>query len=44
MEIIIPVYFVGGYQSTPLVMLGINSGFSSKNNPIENQEARSTRP
>jgi hypothetical protein len=35
-----PVYVVGRYQSTPLVMLGINPGFSSKNSPVEDKEAR----
>jgi hypothetical protein len=35
-----PVYVVGRYQSTPLVLFGLNPGFSSKNSPIEDQEAR----
>jgi hypothetical protein len=35
-----PVYVFGKYHSTPIVMLGINPGFSSKNSPIEDMEAR----
>jgi|SRR5215211_511862 len=35
-----PVYVFGRYQSTPFVMLGINPGFSSKNSPVEDKEAR----
>jgi hypothetical protein len=29
-----PVYVVGRYQSTPIVMLGINPGISLKNSPV----------
>ena len=35
-----PVYVFGRYQLTPFVMLGINPGFSSKNSPVEDKEAR----
>jgi hypothetical protein len=35
-----PVYVFGRYQSTPFVMLGINPGFSSRNSPVEDKEAR----
>jgi hypothetical protein len=35
-----PVYVVGRYESAPFVMFGINPGYSSINNPIEEKEAR----
>jgi hypothetical protein len=35
-----PVYVVGKYKKTPIVMFGLNPGYSLKNNPIEDQEAR----
>jgi hypothetical protein len=35
-----PVYVVGRYQATPIVMLGINPGISLKNSPVEDMEAR----
>jgi hypothetical protein len=35
-----PVYVFGKYHLTPFVMLGINPGFSSKNSPVEDKEAK----
>ena len=35
-----PVFIVGNYETTPIVMFGINPGYSSKNNPTEDREAR----
>ena len=35
-----PVYVVGKYKSAPVAMFGVNPGYSSVNNPIEEEEAR----
>lgn len=35
-----PVFIVGNYETAPIVMFGINPGYSSKNNPTEDREAR----
>lgn len=35
-----PVYIVGKYDLTPIMMFGINPGYSKKNNPKEDSEAR----
>jgi hypothetical protein len=35
-----PVFVVGKYNKTPIVMFGLNPGYSLKNNPVEDQEAR----
>ena len=35
-----PVFIVGNYETAPVVMFGINPGYSSKNNPAEDREAR----
>jgi hypothetical protein len=35
-----PVYVFGNYQVAPLVMFGINPGYSYLNSPIEDNEAR----
>ena len=35
-----PVFVVGNYEMDPIVMFGINPGYSSKNNPSEDREAR----
>ena len=35
-----PVFVVGNYEMAPIVMFGINPGYSSKNNPSEDREAR----
>jgi hypothetical protein len=35
-----PVFVVGKYDKTPIVMFGLNPGYSPKNNPIEDAEAR----
>ena len=35
-----PVFIVGNYETAPIVMFGINPGYSSKNNPKEDREAR----
>jgi hypothetical protein len=35
-----PVYLVGKYEKSPFVLFGINPGYSSKNNPTEDREAR----
>jgi hypothetical protein len=35
-----PVYLVGKFQKTPIIMFGINPGYSSINNPAEEREAR----
>jgi hypothetical protein len=35
-----PVFIVGKYEIAPIVMFGINPGYSSKNNPTEDREAR----
>jgi hypothetical protein len=34
-----PVYVVGKFQTAPIVTFGINPGYSSKNSPIEENEA-----
>jgi hypothetical protein len=34
------VYVVGKYQTAPVIMFGINPGYSSTNNPTEENEAR----
>jgi hypothetical protein len=34
------VYVVGKYQRAPVIMFGINPGYSSTNNPTEENEAR----
>ena len=33
-----PVFVVGNYDKTPIVMFGINPGYSPKNNPTEDAE------
>jgi hypothetical protein len=35
-----PVYVVGKYKIAPIVMFGINPGYSLENNPTEDKEAR----
>ena len=35
-----PVFVVGKYETAPIVKFGINPGYSSKNNPTEDKEAR----
>jgi hypothetical protein len=35
-----PVYVIGKYESSSLVMFGINPGYSPKNNPTEDMDAR----
>jgi hypothetical protein len=35
-----PVYIVGKFQTAPIIMFGVNPGYSHKNNPTENAEAR----
>lgn len=35
-----PVYIVGKYDTTPIMMFGINPGYSEVNNPKEDSEAR----
>jgi hypothetical protein len=35
-----PVYVFGKYETSRFVMFGINPGYSSKNNPVEEMEAR----
>ena len=35
-----PVYVVGKYDTTPIIMFGINPGYSKINNPKEDSEAR----
>jgi hypothetical protein len=35
-----PVFLVGKYQKTPIIMFGINPGYSAINNPAEESEAR----
>lgn len=35
-----PVYVVGKFQQAPIIMFGINPGYSSINNPAEEHEAR----
>lgn len=35
-----PVYVIGKYETSPYVMFGINPGYSQKNNPVEDMEAR----
>ena len=35
-----PVFIVANYETAPIVMFGINPGYSSKNNPTEDKEAR----
>jgi hypothetical protein len=35
-----PVYVIGKYDTSPFVMFGINPGYSQKNNPVEDMEAR----
>jgi hypothetical protein len=34
-----PVYVVGKFQTAPIVFFGVNPGYSSKNSPIEENEA-----
>lgn len=34
-----PVYVVGKYRTTPVIFFGVNPGYSSKNSPIEENEA-----
>ncbi len=34
-----PVYVVGKYQTAPIIFFGVNPAFSSKNSPIEENEA-----
>ncbi|MGI0033252.1 MAG: hypothetical protein ACRD97_08285 [Nitrososphaeraceae archaeon] len=34
------VYVVGRFQYAPIVMFGVNPGYSRKNNPVEEMEAR----
>ena len=33
-----PVFIVGNYETAPIVMFGINPGYSSKNNPKEDKK------
>jgi hypothetical protein len=35
-----PVYVFGKYDTTPIMMFGINPGYSKINNPKEDSEAR----
>ena len=35
-----PVYVVGKYELAPVIMFGVNPGYSSVNKPIEEIEAR----
>ena len=35
-----PAYVIGKYETSPFVMFGINPGYSHKNNPVEDMEAR----
>jgi hypothetical protein len=35
-----PVYFVGKFEEASIIMFGLNPGYSSKNNPREELEAR----
>ena len=35
-----PAYVIGRYEKSPFVMFGINPGYSQKNNPVEDMEAR----
>ena len=35
-----PAYIIGKYETSPFVMFGINPGYSRKNNPVEDMEAR----
>ena len=34
------VYVVGRFQCAPIIMFGLNPGYSSRNSPIEENEAR----
>jgi hypothetical protein len=35
-----PAYVIGKYETSPFVMFGVNPGYSHKNNPVEDKEAR----
>ncbi len=35
-----PVFVVGKYRSAPIVMFGINPGYSLRNNPTKDKEAK----
>jgi hypothetical protein len=34
-----PVYIIGKYETAPIIFFGVNPGYSSKNSPIEENEA-----
>lgn len=34
-----PVFVIGKYHTAPIIFFGVNPGYSSKNSPIEENEA-----